>query len=150
LNGKLVLIGAGKMGTAMLEGWLKAGVRGDQVIIFDPAPPPETLALIEAHGITHNPDPASVSGIEVILVAIKPQMVDDVLPGAQGRWPAKGRWSCRWWLARQSLRSNAIWAKTSRSSAPSPIRLPPWAAASPPWHRTMPCLPARLLWPAHC
>jgi pyrroline-5-carboxylate reductase len=81
LSGKLVLIGAGKMGTAMLEGWLKAGVRGDQVIIFDPAPPPETLALIEAHGITHNPDPASVSGVEVVLVAIKPQMVDDVLPG---------------------------------------------------------------------
>jgi pyrroline-5-carboxylate reductase len=81
LTGKLVLIGAGKMGTAMLEGWLKAGVRGDQVVIFDPAPPPETVGLIEGHGITHNPTPDSVSGIEVILLAIKPQMVDEVLPG---------------------------------------------------------------------
>jgi pyrroline-5-carboxylate reductase len=81
LNGKLVLIGAGKMGTAMLEGWLKAGVRGDQVVIFDPAPPAETLALIKSHAITHNPAPDAVTGIEVILLAIKPQMVDEVLPG---------------------------------------------------------------------
>jgi len=81
LGGKLVLIGAGKMGTAMLEGWLKAGVTGNQVVIFDPAPPPETVALIENHSISHNPAPASVSGIEVILLAIKPQMVDEVLPG---------------------------------------------------------------------
>jgi pyrroline-5-carboxylate reductase len=81
LTGKLVLIGAGKMGTAMLEGWLNAGVRGDQVVIFDPAPPPETIGLIESHGITHSPAPDSVSGIEVILLAIKPQMVDEVLPG---------------------------------------------------------------------
>jgi pyrroline-5-carboxylate reductase len=80
LNGKLVLIGAGKMGSAMLEGWLKAGVTGDQVVIFDPAPPTETLALVADHGIAHNPDPASVAGVEVILVAIKPQMVDEVLP----------------------------------------------------------------------
>ena len=81
LTGKLVLIGAGKMGTAMLEGWLKAGVRGDQVVIFDPAPPPETIGLIESHGITHSPTPDAVRGIEVILLAIKPQMVDEVLPG---------------------------------------------------------------------
>jgi pyrroline-5-carboxylate reductase len=81
LTGKLVLIGAGKMGTAMLEGWLKAGVRGDQVVIFDPAPPPETIGLIESHGITHNPTPDAVRDIEVILLAIKPQMVDEVLPG---------------------------------------------------------------------
>ncbi len=81
LNGKLVLIGAGKMGTAMLEGWLKAGVTGDQVVIFDPAPPPETVALIKSHAIAHNPAPDTVTGIEVILLAIKPQMVDAVLPG---------------------------------------------------------------------
>ncbi|MEE4237971.1 MAG: pyrroline-5-carboxylate reductase [Anderseniella sp.] len=81
LSGKLVLIGAGKMGTAMLEGWLKAGVTGNQVVIFDPAPPPETQALIASHAITHNPEPDQVTGIEVILLAIKPQMVDEVLPG---------------------------------------------------------------------
>ena len=80
LTGRLVLIGAGKMGTAMLQGWLEAGVRGDQVTIFDPAPPPETMAVIAQHSISHNPSLDSVSGIEAILVAVKPQMVDEVLP----------------------------------------------------------------------
>lgn len=80
LDGKLVLVGAGKMGSAMLTGWLEAGVRADQVVIFDPAPPPETMELISTHAIPHNPAPESVSGVEVILLAIKPQMVDEVLP----------------------------------------------------------------------
>ncbi len=81
LTGKLVLIGAGKMGTAMLEGWLGAGIKPSQVTIFDPAPPPETVELVARHSIVHNPPPGEVTGIEAILVAIKPQMVDDVLPG---------------------------------------------------------------------
>ncbi len=80
LSGRLVLIGAGKMGTAMLQGWLEAGVTGDQVIIFDPAPPPETMTVIAHHSISHNPPLDSVDGVEAILVAVKPQMVDEVLP----------------------------------------------------------------------
>lgn len=80
LSGRLVLIGAGKMGTAMLQGWLEAGITGDQVTIFDPAPPPETMAVIARHSISHNPALDSVDGVEAILVAIKPQMVDEVLP----------------------------------------------------------------------
>ncbi len=80
LSGRLVLIGAGKMGTAMLQGWLEAGITGDQVIIFDPAPPPETMAVIAQHTISHNPPLSSVNDVEAILVAVKPQMVDEVLP----------------------------------------------------------------------
>ncbi len=80
LSGRLVLIGAGKMGTAMLQGWLEAGIPGNQVTIFDPAPPPETMAVIAQHSISHNPPVDSVEDIEAILVAIKPQMVDEVLP----------------------------------------------------------------------
>jgi len=80
LSGRLVLIGAGKMGTAMLQGWLDAGVAGDQVVIFDPSPPPETMAVIAQHSISHNPALDAVDNVEAILVAVKPQMVDDVLP----------------------------------------------------------------------
>jgi pyrroline-5-carboxylate reductase len=80
LTGRLVLIGAGKMGTAMLQGWLEAGVKASQVVIFDPAPPPETIALIAQHSISHNPRADGIDAIEAILVAIKPQMVDGVLP----------------------------------------------------------------------
>jgi pyrroline-5-carboxylate reductase len=81
LKGTLVLVGAGKMGGAMLEGWLKSGIRPEQVVALDPAPPPETLALLQKHHIRHNPAVATVKDAEVVLIAVKPQIMEDVLPG---------------------------------------------------------------------
>jgi pyrroline-5-carboxylate reductase len=84
LTGSLVLVGAGKMGGAMLEGWLKSGIRPEQVVALDPSPPPEILALIQKHRIRHNPAVATVKDAEVVLIAIKPQVMEDVLPGVAG------------------------------------------------------------------
>jgi pyrroline-5-carboxylate reductase len=84
LTGKLVLIGAGKMGGAMLDGWLKAGVPASQIVAIDPAPPAEVKALLDKHGIAHNPNVASLSNVEVILVAVKPQVMDEVLAPLSG------------------------------------------------------------------
>ena len=41
LAGPLLLVGAGKMGGALLEGWLRQGLDPATVFIQDPAPPPE-------------------------------------------------------------------------------------------------------------
>jgi len=79
LSGKLVLLGAGKMGGAMMEGWLAAGVVPSQLVIFDPAPPKEIVTLIKNHGLSHNPDVASLTNVEVILAAVKPQIMDKAL-----------------------------------------------------------------------
>jgi pyrroline-5-carboxylate reductase len=79
LSGTLVLIGAGKMGGAMLEGWLKAGLPPTQIVALDPNPPTEVLQVITANGIRHNPDVTSINNAEVVLVAVKPQIMDDVL-----------------------------------------------------------------------
>ena len=84
LPGKLALIGAGKMGTAMLQGWLASGVSATDVVIIDPAPPPETAELIAEHTIVHNPDLSTVDDIALIIVAIKPQMIAEVLPAVKG------------------------------------------------------------------
>lgn len=81
LQGSLVLVGAGKMGGAMLEGWLKSGIRPEQVVALDPSPPAETLALLQKHHIRHNPAVATVKDAAVVLVAVKPQVMEDVLPG---------------------------------------------------------------------
>jgi pyrroline-5-carboxylate reductase len=81
LTGRLVLLGAGKMGGAMLEGWISAGVPPAQIVALDPAPPPEVLSLIAKHGIAHNPPLDSLGGVEVLLVAVKPQVMDSVLAG---------------------------------------------------------------------
>lgn len=70
----LVLVGCGRMGGALLKGWLARGVRREAVRVIDPNPP-EWLATqgIEANGAPP-PDPA------VLVLAVKPQMMDDVLP----------------------------------------------------------------------
>jgi pyrroline-5-carboxylate reductase len=80
LKGRLVLVGAGKMGGAMLEGWLRAGLAPDRVVIFDPSPPPEIANVLDRHGITRNPPIASIADAEIVLIAVKPQIIDDVLP----------------------------------------------------------------------
>lgn len=82
LDGPLVLAGAGKMGGAMLTGWLGSGLPASQVIVQDPGPPPEIAALLDKHGIGAH---ASVAEVlerppAVILMAVKPQVMDDVFP----------------------------------------------------------------------
>ena len=81
LKGRLVLVGAGKMGGAMLEGWLKGGADPTKIAALDPSPPPEIADLLRKNGISHNPAPAAIDDAEVVLIAVKPQIMDDVLPG---------------------------------------------------------------------
>ena len=80
LTGTLVLAGCGKMGGAMLEGWLKAGADPKKVVAIDPKPPQEVLDVLVKHNIRQNPPLASITDAEVIVVAVKPQVMDDVLP----------------------------------------------------------------------
>lgn len=81
LAGTLVLVGAGKMGGAMLEGWLKGGAEASRIVALDPSPPPEVRALLERSGVRLNPEVASILDAEVVIMAVKPQLMEDVLPG---------------------------------------------------------------------
>jgi pyrroline-5-carboxylate reductase len=81
LAGSLVLVGAGKMGGAMLEGWLKGGAEASRIVALDPSPPPEVKALIEGAGVRLNPDVSTIRDAEVVIIAVKPQLMEDVLPG---------------------------------------------------------------------
>ena len=81
LTGTLVLVGAGKMGGAMLEGWLAGGAEPTHIVALDPSPPPEMKALLQRHGIRLNPDVSTIKDAEVVIIAVKPQLMEDVLPG---------------------------------------------------------------------
>lgn len=81
LAGTLVLVGAGKMGGAMLEGWLRGGADPARIVALDPRPPAEVLALIERHGVRLNPDVTAIRDAEVVVIAVKPQLMEEVLPG---------------------------------------------------------------------
>ena len=80
VDGRLVLVGAGKMGGAMLSGWLERGVMPEQVAVLDPAPPPESADMIGAAGVALNPDITTITDTAVLVLAVKPQMMDQVLP----------------------------------------------------------------------
>jgi pyrroline-5-carboxylate reductase len=70
----LVLLGCGKMGSAMLEGWLARGLPAGSVWVNDPFP----SDWLRAAGVHLNADlPAAPA---IVLVAVKPQMMAEALP----------------------------------------------------------------------
>ncbi|HWJ74533.1 MAG TPA: pyrroline-5-carboxylate reductase [Kaistia sp.] len=79
----LVLIGAGKMGGALLAGWLAGGLDPKAVTVVDPSPPPETAELMARHGVTHRATPPDGITARVLLIAVKPQMMGAALPAVR-------------------------------------------------------------------
>jgi pyrroline-5-carboxylate reductase len=80
LDGPLVLAGAGNMGGALLAGWLAQGLDPKRVQVQDPAPPPAMQALIDQHGIVSMPSLTLAEPPAVLLLAVKPQVMDAVFP----------------------------------------------------------------------
>lgn len=78
----LVLIGAGKMGGAMLSGWLAGGLSGAQVYLRDPNPPAEMAKLVAEQGLRLNFSVADIAAQSprVVILAVKPQIMETVLP----------------------------------------------------------------------
>jgi pyrroline-5-carboxylate reductase len=80
LPGPLLLAGAGNMGGALLKGWLDQGLAANQIVVQDPSPPPAMAALLAQHGIRAAAAPVLATPPAVILVAVKPQIMDQVFP----------------------------------------------------------------------
>ena len=68
-SGTLVLVGAGKMGGAMLQGWLALGLDPRKIAVVEPRPADE-IAALAARGVRIN---GTVKDASVIVIAIKPQ-----------------------------------------------------------------------------
>jgi pyrroline-5-carboxylate reductase len=84
LEGRLVLVGAGKMGGAMLAGWLERGIRADAVAVVEPQPSPDLAELAASSGFALNPDLAAMDDASVVVLAVKPQAMDAALTGVVG------------------------------------------------------------------
>lgn len=80
LAGPLLLIGAGKMGGALLERWLKQGLDSSTVFIQDPALSDAMGAFAAQHGIVANDAPELPAPPAVILIAVKPNVAEKLLP----------------------------------------------------------------------
>jgi pyrroline-5-carboxylate reductase len=79
ISGLLVLVGAGKMGGALLEGWLQLGLDPRQVAVLEPQPAPSIAALAD-RGVRLNPQPQALQNVAAIVVAVKPQIAPQAVP----------------------------------------------------------------------
>lgn len=76
----LLLVGCGKMGGAMLEGWLAAGFLS-QAVVIDRAGLPGALAGNPLVSAAEGPDSLPAGFVaDVVVLAVKPQVMDDALP----------------------------------------------------------------------
>ena len=76
-SGTIALAGAGKMGGAMLTGWLAGGLDAKRVIVVEPFPADDIKALA-AKGVRLNPKDAGTA--DTLVVAVKPQMFREAGP----------------------------------------------------------------------
>jgi pyrroline-5-carboxylate reductase len=80
ISGAIVLAGAGKMGGAMLSGWLAQGLDARRVAVIEPFPSEEISALVPK-GIRLNPSPKDIGAAATLVVALKPQSFHEAGPG---------------------------------------------------------------------
>ena len=79
VDGKILLVGAGKMGTAILEGWLGLGLSPSKLVVLEPNPSAQ-LSALAAQGLALNPDRAADQAVVAALIAVKPQTAPEVIP----------------------------------------------------------------------
>jgi pyrroline-5-carboxylate reductase len=73
----IVLVGAGKMGGALLEGWIGLGVDPARVAVIEPQPAAPVAALAE-RGLRINPDAGSLRP-DAVVIAVKPQIAPQIM-----------------------------------------------------------------------
>ena len=77
ITGTIALAGAGKMGGAMLMGWLAGGLDARRVVVIEPQPSDEIKALA-AKGVRLNPNDNGAT--DTLVVAVKPQTFREAGP----------------------------------------------------------------------
>lgn len=81
-SGRLVLVGAGKMGFALLEGWMRLGLDPKTVAVIEPQPSGQISALTE-RGLQLNADMRALGKATVIVLAVKPQIASEAIAPLQ-------------------------------------------------------------------
>ncbi len=89
-NGPLAILGCGKMGGALLDGWLAHGLPGDSIRIIEPTPAEALIRTAQEHDIALLGNAEDLNDTpKAVLIAIKPQMMESVLPALATRFGTK-------------------------------------------------------------
>jgi pyrroline-5-carboxylate reductase len=77
--GAVLLVGAGKMGGALLESWLARGLPPALISVIEPSPAPEISKLLSAKRIARDPQPPLLPTHAAIVLAVKPQTAPEAM-----------------------------------------------------------------------
>lgn len=81
LAGPLLLVGSGKMGTALLGGWLDHGLSKADVLVVEPSEAGQSaVTALGVEAISAPEDIPDGHPFRAVVFAVKPQMMSDVLP----------------------------------------------------------------------
>ena len=81
MNASIVLVGCGKMGGALLSGWLQEGITGDDIVVVEPDD--QAAEAVRRLGVTVVASAANLSAAfrpDLVLLAVKPQVMDQAIP----------------------------------------------------------------------
>ncbi len=76
-SGRLLLLGAGKMGSAMIDGWLARGLDPRKLAVIEPQPANSVKALAR-RGVALNPS-GKLSPASAVVIAVKPQSAPEAV-----------------------------------------------------------------------
>jgi pyrroline-5-carboxylate reductase len=76
--GPVVLVGAGKMGLALAQGWIAGGLAPERLVLVDPKPGEATVAFAQKHDVRLLDSPIGIL-THVMVLAVKPQQMRQVL-----------------------------------------------------------------------
>ena len=80
VSGTLLLVGAGKMGGALLHGWMTLGYPPGHIVVLDPDPSQEAR-ILGPLGVRINPPTGEIGDVAFLVLAVKPQVAADIVPG---------------------------------------------------------------------
>ena len=112
IPGALVLVGAGKMGGAMLDGWLARKLPPKKIVVLEPQPSKAIKALAR-RGVRINPK-GGIGKVAALVIAVKPQTAPDALP-LLAALIGKALWWSRSWPGARSASSKSICRSRDRS-----------------------------------
>ena len=85
LDGPLLLAGAGKMGGAMLSGWLAGGLHARDVLVQEPNPSADFVSWCGQKGVSLAAEKTPAKSPSIMVMAVKPQAMADVFPSLAQR-----------------------------------------------------------------
>ncbi|HPR83204.1 MAG TPA: pyrroline-5-carboxylate reductase [Pontiellaceae bacterium] len=81
MESKVVFVGAGNMAEAIVSGMVEGGFCAPEKIIMTDVRPERLADLAKEYGVSTSTDNCVVKNAEIVLLAVKPQVMADVLKG---------------------------------------------------------------------